>query len=171
MLGLHCYPQAFSCSEQGLLFTCSVRASHWGGFFCCSHVPCIGRQIPNHWTTREVLQTLLKLPHFIIDDNRLTLCSFRLTFLGLVSCLTDMCFNNITNRQFLTFIHSDILIPLGYLIWLQQNSGTVTTTCILLIRMKSCIKEHIEGETGSFSDFLFFFSLWWKQFFPAIFHF
>ena len=116
VLGLHCYPQAFSCSEQGLLFTCSVRASHWGGFFCCSHVPCIGRQIPNHWTTREVLQTLLKLPLFIIDDNRLTLCSFRLTFLGFVSCLTDMCFNNITNRQFLTFIHSDILIPLGYLI-------------------------------------------------------
>lgn len=24
--------------------------------------------------------------------------------------------------------------------------------------MNSCIKEHIEGETGSFSDFLFFFS-------------
>ena len=109
VLGLHCCTQAFSCGKQGLLFTCSVRASHWGGFPCCSCVPCIGRQIPNHWTTREVLQTLLKLPLFTIDDNRLALYSFRLTFLGFVSCLTNMCFNNITSRQFLTFIHSDVL--------------------------------------------------------------
>ena len=24
-----------SCGEQGLLSSCSVRASHCGGFFCC----------------------------------------------------------------------------------------------------------------------------------------
>jgi len=35
-LGLHCSTRAFSsCSEQGLLSSCGVRASHCGGFSCC----------------------------------------------------------------------------------------------------------------------------------------
>ena len=34
-LGLHCYTWAFSsCSEQGLLSSCGMRASHCGGFSC-----------------------------------------------------------------------------------------------------------------------------------------
>ena len=73
------------CCEQGLLLSCSAQASHCGGLSCCGAwapvfglssygawaqlpqyvescwtqdgtcVPCIGRQIPNHWDTREVL--------------------------------------------------------------------------------------------------------------------
>ena len=34
-MGLHCFTQAFSsCSEQGLLSSCSVQASDCGGFSC-----------------------------------------------------------------------------------------------------------------------------------------
>ena len=81
LLTLHCSTQAFStCSEQGgLLSACSAQSSHCAGFSCGAqavghrhtglvapqHVgssqtrdqtcgPCIGRQILNHWTTREV---------------------------------------------------------------------------------------------------------------------
>ena len=63
----------------GLFSRCSERASHYRGFSCCrawalglvgsvalqhvessrnrnwTHVPCTGRHILNHWTTREVL--------------------------------------------------------------------------------------------------------------------
>ena len=83
-LGLNCSMWAFSsCHEWGLLYSCSAWASHCGGFFCCraqtlgpvdlvtvahgtkmawglfldqgsNPCPCIGRQIVNHWTTREV---------------------------------------------------------------------------------------------------------------------
>ena len=36
-LGLHCCARAFSnCSEQGLLSSYSVQASHCSGFSCCS---------------------------------------------------------------------------------------------------------------------------------------
>ena len=36
MLGLHCCTWAFSrCSEQGLLSSCGMGASHRGGFSCC----------------------------------------------------------------------------------------------------------------------------------------
>ena len=35
-LGLHCCAWAFSsCGEQGLLSSCSLRASHCGSFSCC----------------------------------------------------------------------------------------------------------------------------------------
>ena len=52
-LGLHCCAQAFSsCSEtsletrlRGLLCGCGVRASHYGGFFCC------GTQTPGAWAS------------------------------------------------------------------------------------------------------------------------
>ena len=52
-LGLHCCAQAFSsCSEtsletrlRGLLCGCGVRASHYGGFFCC------GMQTPGAWAS------------------------------------------------------------------------------------------------------------------------
>ena len=81
VLGLHCCAWAFSsCGEQGLLFVvrCGARASHCSGFSCCrppaqhvgfsscgthvgssrtrarTRVPCIGRWILNHCTTREV---------------------------------------------------------------------------------------------------------------------
>ena len=30
-----------------------------------NHIPCIGRQIPNHWTTREVQKN-----HFIVEPQR-----------------------------------------------------------------------------------------------------
>ena len=93
-LGLGCGAQAFSsCSEQGLLSSCSAWASQCGGFLVAehgeelqqtqlvgsrvlaqqlghvgsvaphhgqssqardpTHVLCISRQIPNHWTARE----------------------------------------------------------------------------------------------------------------------
>ena len=92
--GSSCCVQAISrYSEQGLLPSCNVQASHCRGFACCraqalkimsfsscgswaqqlqhmglvalwhvgssqirdwTHVPCIGRWILNHWTTREV---------------------------------------------------------------------------------------------------------------------
>ena len=92
-----CSGSSLSCGlsssfcEQGLLSSCDVQASHFGGFSCCraqalgawaqqlqrlstvvvahgsscsetcgiflvrdgTHVPCIGRWILNHWTTRE----------------------------------------------------------------------------------------------------------------------
>ena len=87
-LGLRCYTWAFfSCSEQGLLFTVvrgllivcraqalgtQVQELWFTGLVATWHVgssrtrdgtcvPCIGRQILNHWTTREVLHKL-KLP-------------------------------------------------------------------------------------------------------------
>ena len=70
-----------SCSKQGLLSSCGPWASHCSDFSYCgawvqqlgskgpvaprhvesswtrdqTHVPCFGRQIPNHWSTREVL--------------------------------------------------------------------------------------------------------------------
>ena len=73
-------PASSSCSEWGLLSSCGVPASHCSGHSCCRvraqsswltglvalqhvgsfrtrdqiHVPCTGRQIANHWTTREV---------------------------------------------------------------------------------------------------------------------
>ena len=84
VLGLRCCMRAFSsCSEREPCSSCAVQTSHCGGISCCrvwalgtqasvvlmhvapwhvgtsrtrdrTHVPCIGRQIPNHWTTREV---------------------------------------------------------------------------------------------------------------------
>ena len=72
------------CGERGILLSCSVWASRWGGFSCCrawalehrlssrgagfsapqhvrfsqtqdqTRVPCTGRRILNHWSTREV---------------------------------------------------------------------------------------------------------------------
>ena len=68
---------------MSLLSSCGVRASHYGGFSCCralalghaglvtlrhvesswtsyqTCVPCVGRQILNHLTTREGLSTFL----------------------------------------------------------------------------------------------------------------
>ena len=78
-----CVPALSSCSELGLLSSCGAQASHCGGlscgggsrvlaqqiwhsgFSCPRHVgsswtrdqtcvPCIGRQILIHWTTKEV---------------------------------------------------------------------------------------------------------------------
>ena len=80
VLRLHCHPQDFSsCGSKGLLSSCRVRASRCGDFSChrvkaqqlwptglvaLQHVesslirdgagvPCIARQSPNCWTTRE----------------------------------------------------------------------------------------------------------------------
>ena len=82
-MGPGCCAWAFSsCVEGGPLSSCGEQASHCAGFSCyriqtlghmgfsscCyqgmwdpssqtrhqTHVPCIGRQMPNHWTTREV---------------------------------------------------------------------------------------------------------------------
>ena len=52
VLGLCCCTQPFSdCKEWGLLFSCSMRASHCGGFSCCrawalTHV---GSVVVLHW--------------------------------------------------------------------------------------------------------------------------
>ena len=82
MLGLRCCTRAFSsCSRRGALSRCGLRASRRGGFSRCSpQAPeCEGsvaathghsgpaacgifpnqERILNHWTTREVLCTLL----------------------------------------------------------------------------------------------------------------
>ena len=67
MLGLSCSMQAFSsCSAQASLFpacglscpTCEVLVSLTRNQTC---IPCIARQILNHWTTREV--------HQIVNNN------------------------------------------------------------------------------------------------------
>ena len=82
VLGLHCCTRAFSsCHEWGLLSSCSVQASRaWAsvvavcGLSCsvaCGSsltrdqtcVLCIGRQILNHWTTREVPISVLLMPN------------------------------------------------------------------------------------------------------------
>ena len=82
-----CCAQAFSsCSEQELLFFCTAWDSHCGGFCYCgarsqqlwhtglvapqhvesswtrdgTHVPCIGRWILIHCSTREVPESFLK---------------------------------------------------------------------------------------------------------------
>ena len=77
-VGLHCCTRASSsCGEPGLLASCRVQAAHCRGFSCgaCAfsprmgsaapehkgpsqtrnqtRVPCITRQILNHWPTRE----------------------------------------------------------------------------------------------------------------------
>ena len=79
-LGLHC---CSCCDKWGLISSCGTQASHCGGFSCCralagcaasvvgAHglscptacgifldqgptcVPCIGRWILNHWTTKK----------------------------------------------------------------------------------------------------------------------
>ena len=86
VLGLCCCMWAFSsCGEQRLLSSCGAWAPHCCGFSCCrtwaqslwltglvalrpvwsswtrdrTCVPCIGRQILNHWTIREVLNWFL----------------------------------------------------------------------------------------------------------------
>ena len=83
-LGLRCCMRAFSsCIEREPRSSCAVQTSHFDGISCCgvralgtqasvvlmhvaprhmgsswtrdwTLVPCIGRQTPNHWTTREV---------------------------------------------------------------------------------------------------------------------
>ena len=78
-LGVHCCTQALpSCDERGLLYSCAAQAFLSSGFPCCvaralgcegliaswhmpssqtkdqTCVPCTGRQILNHWITREV---------------------------------------------------------------------------------------------------------------------
>ena len=78
-----------SCSELGLLPCCSAEASHCSGFtvehglqgcglqylqveLLCSmsssctrdHVPCIGRRILNHWTTRKSRTSTSFISHF-----------------------------------------------------------------------------------------------------------
>ena len=82
MLGLHCCTRAFSsCHECGLLSSCGVQDSRaWAsvvaarGLSCsvaCGSsltrdwtcVPCIGRQILNHWTTRDVPISVLLIPN------------------------------------------------------------------------------------------------------------
>ena len=79
---LHCCTRAFSsCRERGLLSSCSAQSSHCRGFSCCraqaqwlwctglvalqqvesswtrdqTRIPCIGRLIPNRWTTHGFL--------------------------------------------------------------------------------------------------------------------
>ena len=52
-----------SCGTQALKFWCLgiIAPQLVGPLFQGTHIPCIGRQIPNHWTTRKVLsQCLLK---------------------------------------------------------------------------------------------------------------
>ena len=83
VVGLCCCVRAFSsCGNQGLLSSCGARAAHCSGFHGAesrvqasavvaqqlvalqhmdssrsrgrTHAPCIGGQILNHWTSREV---------------------------------------------------------------------------------------------------------------------
>ena len=39
-----------------------------------THTPCIGRQSPNHWTTREVAKSLPPLPGSFLPPSRLSFC-------------------------------------------------------------------------------------------------
>jgi hypothetical protein len=52
-----------SCGTQALKFWCLgiIAPQLVGPLFPETHIPCIGRQIPNHWTTRKVLNFLLSL--------------------------------------------------------------------------------------------------------------
>ena len=79
-LDLRCRTRAFSSGERGLLSSCGAQAPHVAASLAAEHrlgsggtrfaasrhvessqtrdrtgVPWIGRQIPNHWPTREVL--------------------------------------------------------------------------------------------------------------------
>ena len=94
-------PEAFSSrSEQGLLSSCRVQASHCSDFSCCrpwvlgmwdqlwptglvapwhvgssrtkdgTHVPCIGNWFLNHWTTREVPNVYSCLLCHSLGDHR-----------------------------------------------------------------------------------------------------
>ena len=87
VLGILCCAQVFcSCSEQGLLPSCSVQTSHCGSLFCCgvweqlvmahglscfgacrifldqelNQCPSIARWILNHWTTRKAWLIMFK---------------------------------------------------------------------------------------------------------------
>ena len=91
VLGLHCCSRAYLIAERGLLSSGGARASGCHGFPCyglqgaqasvvevhglnClqhvgssrprdrTHVLCVGRQILNHWSTREVLRDLVFTP-------------------------------------------------------------------------------------------------------------
>ena len=62
-----------SCSEHGLQSVQAQQLQHTGSAAPChkgssqtrdqTHVPCIGRQIPNRWTTREVFNRLFTSKH------------------------------------------------------------------------------------------------------------
>ena len=100
MLSLRCCTRVFSsCSEQGRLSSCGAWASHYADLSYCrardlgcsgncrggvatrlvgsSHakdatrVSCIGRWIPNHWTTREVVS--MQMCSFLEDQHNLFL--------------------------------------------------------------------------------------------------
>ena len=87
VLGLCCCDRAFSsCGKWGLLSSCIVWAPHYSGFSCCraqaselwhtdlvapqhvgsfrtsdgTHVPCIGSQIINNWTTSQGPECIFK---------------------------------------------------------------------------------------------------------------
>ena len=87
VLGILCCAQVFcSCSEQGLLPSCSVQTSRCGSLFCCgvweqlvmahglscfgacrifldqelNQCPSIARWILNHWTTRKAWLIMFK---------------------------------------------------------------------------------------------------------------
>ena len=65
-LRLHCCVWAYSnCNELGLLWLCHmalVALRHVGSFQARDQtgVPCIARQILNHWTTREAPRCSVK---------------------------------------------------------------------------------------------------------------
>ena len=104
VLGLHCCAWSFrSGGERRLLSSCSVWASHGGGFSCCgaqaqelwhldvaaqgrvasflgqTHVLCIGLSILKHWSSKAVLELLntfsIRGPAFSFCSGHLNFCS------------------------------------------------------------------------------------------------
>ena len=86
-------PGLSSCGTQLLVAPQPVRSSQTREQSC---VPCIGRQILNHWTTREV-QTPLLLTHLSAPSPRCSLSwaawlsTFEITSVWLMLLLLHLC--------------------------------------------------------------------------------
>ena len=64
-----------------LFIACAGSSLRHAGFCCCgaqavssptrdgTHIPCIGRQILNHWTTKEVLSSILSRKEQLASDS------------------------------------------------------------------------------------------------------
>ena len=136
-LDLHCCMQAFSsCSEQGLLSSCSARASHCSGLSCWAAwalehmglvaswhvgsfltrdqtcVPCTVRRTLNHWTIMEALFAFLMLSSmsclYMLDINPLLVILFVNNFSHSVSYLFVLLMGSFAVWKVLSLIRSHL---------------------------------------------------------------
>ena len=77
-MGLSCITQDLHCACKTFRLLCagSVALQHVGSSSPTkdwTHIPCIGRQLPNHWTIRAVPEVFFSLLVFIAGQSFLSL--------------------------------------------------------------------------------------------------